>query len=256
MPRGHYAQSLVTDSASIVIDLDGVIWLAGEPLEGVSQACGALRAAGFHLQFATNNSAPSLATLKGRIEAAGIVCSEDDIITAAEAAASLLSPGASVFTLGEEGLREACTRRGLAWCDDPDAVIIGWSHEFGFTEIADAASAIRNGARFIATNDDPTHPTPTGLLPGTGALVAAIATAAESSPEIAGKPGSAMVGLIEQRCSDVALVIGDRPSTDGALAKALNRPFALVASEATPEHDPTAAISGTSLLDVVTTFLS
>jgi HAD superfamily hydrolase (TIGR01450 family) len=245
----------VTDSTSIVIDLDGVVWLAGEQLPGVGQACQALRDAGFRLQFATNNSAPTNATLKSRLVMAGIYCGDDEVITAAQAAASLLAPKTTVFALGEEGLTEACSHFGLVEGSDPEAVIVGWCHNFGFTEIAEAATAIRKGARFIATNDDPTHPTPTGLLPGTGSLVAAIATAAEASPEIAGKPGSAMVALIEQRCSDVALVIGDRPSTDGALARALNRPFALVSSEATPVHDPTAAISGASLLEVVTTFL-
>jgi len=256
MSRGHHAARSVTNSPSIVIDLDGVVWLAGQPLAGVAEACAALRGAGFHLQFATNNSAPTNATLRSRLETAGISCEDDDVITAAHAAASLLAPKTPVCTLGEEGLAEACAHFGLVQGPNPEAVIVGWCHDFGFTEIAEAATAIRKGARFIATNDDPTHPTPTGLLPGTGSLVAAIATAAEASPEIAGKPGLAMVALIEQRCSEVALVIGDRPSTDGALARALNRPFALVSSEATPEHDPSAAISGSSLLEVVTTFLA
>ena len=243
-------------NSSVVIDLDGVIWLDGEALPYVDEACDQLRSAGYHLQFATNNSAPTNATLRERLAKAGIDCDDRDLVTAAQAAASLLTRGTQVLTVGEAGLREACELYGLEISDNPDAVIVGWCLDFGFGEIANAARAVRGGARFIATNDDPTHPTPTGLLPGTGSLVAAIATAAEHLPEIAGKPGPAMVALIEDRCEEVVLVIGDRPSTDGALATALDRPFALVCSEATPTRQGSASIVGDSLLDVVTQFLA
>lgn len=256
MSRSHYAKGLVTPSKSIVIDLDGVIWLAGESLPGVDVACNQLRDAGFHLQFATNNSAPSSVQLRQRLGRAGITCDVPSLITAAQAAASLPAPGSRVLTLGEQGLREACEDYGHVESDEADVVIVGWCQSFGFDDVAKTASAVRAGARFIATNDDPTHPTPNGLLPGTGALVAAISTAAETVPEIAGKPGVAMVSLIEQRCSDVVLVIGDRPSTDGALASSLGRPFALVRSDATPVDEGQADIVGESLLDVVASFLS
>ena len=241
---------------SVVIDLDGVVWLAGEPLAGVGAACSALRQAGFHLQFATNNSAPTNTALRQRLADAEIPCDRDDLITAAQAAASLLSPGSRVLTVGEDGLAEACEHYGLIHHGEPEAVIVGWCREFSFHHVAEAATALRRGARFIATNDDPTHPTPNGLLPGTGSLVAAIATAAEQEAEIAGKPGEAMVALIKQRCHDVALVIGDRPSTDGALAAALDRPCALVRSEATPMEDHRASMVGESLLEIVSTFLA
>jgi ribonucleotide monophosphatase NagD (HAD superfamily) len=115
---------------------------------------------------------------------------------------------------------------------------------------------VRAGARLIATNDDPTHPTPDGLLPGTGALVAAIATAAEQSPEIAGKPGAAMVALVSSRGQEVSLVIGDRPSTDGVFAAQLGAAFGLVRSDATPVEVAAPAYEGRSLLEVVERFLA
>ena len=89
---------------------------------------------------------------------------------------------------------------------------------------------MRAGARFVATNVDPTYPVPGGLEPGAGALVAAVATAAARDPEVAGKPEVATVELVRERFGSVGVVVGDRPSTDGALAHALGWPFALVLS--------------------------
>ncbi len=55
---------------------------------------------------------------------------------------------------------------------------------------------MRAGARFVATNVDPTYPVAGGLLPGAGALVAAVATASGRAPEVAGKPEPPMVALV------------------------------------------------------------
>jgi ribonucleotide monophosphatase NagD (HAD superfamily) len=135
-------------------------------------------------------------------------------------------------------------------------VIVGWSRSFTFDVIARVADVVRHGARFIATNDDPTHPTPEGLLPGTGALVSAIATAAETLPTIAGKPGKAMAALVQERSEKICMVIGDRPSTDGAFAQILGVDFGLVRSEATPAIADIGPLEGPSLLAVVEDFLA
>jgi ribonucleotide monophosphatase NagD (HAD superfamily) len=103
-----------------------------------------------------------------------------------------------------------------------------------------AADAVRAGARFVATNLDPTFPVAGGLLPGAGALAAAVATAAGRRPEVAGKPEPPMVRLVHERYGTRGVVVGDRPSTDGALASALGWPFALVLSgvAASPGEEP------------------
>ena len=242
---------------TVVIDLDGVVWLAGEPLPEAADAVETLRAAGFTPLFATNNSSPTAQTLLGRLARAGIDATAQELITAAGAAASLLAPGERVMVLGDAGLLEAVGDRGcLIVEDDPDVVLVGWARTFGFDTIAAASTAIRRGARFIATNDDATHPTPDGLLPGTGALVAAVSTAAESTPTIAGKPGRAMVSLIEERADKIVAVIGDRPATDGALAIELEVPFGHVLSDAVPSRDAGATYAGSTLMTVVTELLA
>jgi ribonucleotide monophosphatase NagD (HAD superfamily) len=105
---------------------------------------------------------------------------------------------------------------------------------------------VRSGARFVATNLDPTYPGTEGLLPGAGSLVAAVATAGGRAPEVAGKPEPAMAELVRARYGEPVVMIGDRPSTDGAFAGALGVPFALVLSgiagsageEAVPDPPP------------------
>ena len=237
---------------TIVLDLDGVVWLAGEALPGSPQAVERLRSSGRRVLFVTNNSSPTLGQMVSRLGRIGIEADEADIITAAVAAASVLVPDSSAHVIGDRGVHEAVERAGVrATVEHPDAVVVGWERSFTFDGIAQAATNIRQGARFIATNDDPTHPTPEGLLPGTGALVAAIATASETAPLIAGKPGRPMIDLIAQRASTIEMCIGDRPSTDGALSAALGVPFGLVRSAATPlSTDPT-NLEAESLLALV-----
>ena len=223
-----------------IVDLDGVVWLAGQAIEGVREAAATLRDRGVQVVFATNNSAPTIDELLERMRRAGIPAEPDDLITSAQAAASMLQRGQSVLAIADGGAQEALLARGvhLVEAAPADAVVIGWSHDFTFDRLAAAATAVRAGARLIGTNEDPTHPTPTGLLPGAGALLAAVVTASGHDAAVAGKPYQPMVDLICARHPHVALVVGDRPSSDGLLARALGAPFALVLSGVTAAGDP------------------
>ena len=109
-------------------------------------------------------------------------------------------------------------------------MVVGFHRDFDFDGLTRAADAARAGARFVATNLDPTYPIHGGVVPGAGALVAAVATAAGRAPEVAGKPEAPMADLVRSRYGNAGVVIGDRPSTDGAFAAALGWPFALVLS--------------------------
>lgn len=247
---------VATTDSTVVIDLDGVVWLAGEELPGAARAVALLRESNYSIIFATNNSSPTAHDLIRRLDRVGIQASLEEVISSAQAAALAVPEGSSALIFGEAGVHEAAENRSIVQGDDPGAVIVGWSRDFTFQVVAQAANAIRSGALFVATNDDPTHPTPKGLLPGTGAFVAAIATASETLPLIAGKPGRPMVSLVQERTGNVVLMIGDRPSTDGAFAEALNVPFGLVRSEATPEVPDSVTYSEESLLTVVEIFLN
>jgi len=254
------------DGASIapggawIVDLDGVVWLAGQPIEGVGRAVRKLHDHGVRVVFATNNSAPTIAELLERMQRAGIDADPSDLITSAQAAASLVKPGDTVLALADGGAREALVERGarLVEAGPVDAVLVGWTHDFTFERLSSAASAVRAGARLIGTNEDPTHPTPNGLLPGAGALLAAVVTASEHAAEVAGKPYRPMIELIAAHHPDVTLVVGDRPSTDGLLARALGAPFALVLSGVTAagdKVDPPADVTAADLDQLVDVIL-
>ena len=218
-----------------VIDLDGVIWLAGEPIGDVGHAVDSLRAAGVRVLFATNNSAPTRAELHQRLANCSITTTDADLLSSADVAAEMLPVGSTALIVADDGVREALTGRGVTIVESgpADAVVVGWTRSFTFDSIDQAARTVRGGARLVGTNEDPTHPTPHGLSPGCGALLAAVATAAETTPEIAGKPHLPTADAIKARATDLSMMVGDRPSTDGALAQQLGIPFALVLSGVT-----------------------
>ena len=233
-----------------MLDLDGVVWLAEQPIAGSADAVATLRTAGIRVLFATNNSAPTVSELVETLGRAGIGAEPEDLVTSGQAAAGLLEPGSTAFVCGEAGLLEALEARGVRMVEGApaDAVVVGWNRRFDFDLLATTVELIRRGARFVATNEDATYPTPERLLPGAGALLAAVSTGAQATPEVAGKPHEPMAALIRQRADGRAvLMVGDRPATDGVLAQRLGIPYALVRSgvtrdgrepmEVTPDED-------------------
>jgi ribonucleotide monophosphatase NagD (HAD superfamily) len=97
--------------------------------------------------------------------------------------------------------------------------------------------AVRGGARLIGTNGDPTYPTPDGVLPGGGSLVAAVAYASGVDATVAGKPNRPMVDAVTRRFGPIGVMVGDQPRTDGVLARALRARFALVLTGVTKASD-------------------
>jgi HAD superfamily hydrolase (TIGR01450 family) len=233
-------QMHLSRSSVVCCDLDGVIWRGDAPIPGSAEAIAALRAAGFRVGFITNNSSIRIAGYVERLAAFGVPAEPHDVCTSAQAAAALVAskvgPGAAVLACAGPGVIEALTERGLRVLEagaDPgpvDAVVVGFHPQFDFARLTIAANAARGSALFVATNLDPTYPIAGGLVPGTGALVAAVATAAGRAPVVAGKPEQPMADLVRSRFGAAGMMIGDRPSTDGAFAHALGWPFALVLS--------------------------
>ena len=130
-----------------------------------------------------------------------------------------------------------------------DAVVVGMDPSFDYAACGRAMRAVRAGARLIGTNHDPTYPTPARLEAGGGAILAAVAAAAETEPILAGKPNDATVSCVRERLGDgPGMVIGDRPDSDGLLAEALGFGFALVLSGVTspeelPVHPPPTVVA-------------
>lgn len=238
--------------SGVALDLDGVVWLGDTPIEGAAAAIGRLQQGGVPVVFVTNMSGRTVAEQEAKL-AAHKIDGADAVITSAMAAASLLVPEERVLVCGGAGIVEAVEAAGATAVDgttatpdqaaggeDLDAVMVGYHTTFDYWSMARAARAVEEGARLIGTNHDPTFPTDQGLTPGGGAILAAIATAAETKPVIAGKPNSPIVELVRARVGAKPLMVGDRADTDGEFAVALGCDFGVVLTGVTRrEHLPT-----------------
>lgn len=251
----------MTPRGAVACDVDGVVWLSGSPLPGAVEGLELLRSSGFEVWFVTNNSSMTHESLDLRFRRAGIETG-GRLLTSSDAVATMLRTGDSVLVGGEDGVLEALTLRGcdpvriedvLAGSDRSwfDAVVVGIHRSFDYGGLSLMSRHIRAGSRFIATNDDPSYPSPEGLLPGGGSIVAAVAAAAGRPAEVAGKPHPAMVSVLRERLGGAAppWVIGDRASTDGAFAAALGSRFVLVSSDVEDDAEEVARTSVASLLE-------
>jgi HAD superfamily hydrolase (TIGR01450 family) len=224
-----------------VLDLDGVVWLGDEAIAGSAQAIARLRARGERVVLATNNSSMTVAEYQAKLDFFGVPTERDDLVTSAQVAAGLLDRGQTALVCAGPGVVEALTGRGVTpvrQAGTPvDAVVVGWHRDFDYERLTVAMRAVRGGARLIGTNDDATYPMPDGVLPGGGSILAAVAYASGVEPTVAGKPHQPMVDHLRATVGDVDIVVGDRPSTDGLLARGLGARFALVLSGVTRPGD-------------------
>ncbi|MHB1139197.1 MAG: HAD-IIA family hydrolase [Microthrixaceae bacterium] len=250
-----------------MLDLDGVVWRGREAIPGSAGAIQRLRAEGIDVVYCTNH-AQSPSVKRRELAARGMP--GFPVVTSAEAAAAQCAAGDRVLVLGDRSLVEVFTDAGLEAVDTAalpadgpapsvEVVVVGAAADWDRSRVGLAADAVRAGARFLATNDDATYPV-TGaagprLLPGNGALVAAVEVTSGRTAEVTGKPHAAMADLLRHRYGPVDVVVGDKPETDGGLARTLGARFALVLTGVTgAEHLPVVpepAVVGADLADVV-----
>lgn len=225
-----------------LLDLDGVVWLDGRAVPGAPEAVARLRAAGHRVLFVTNYSLATETEQVARLAAIGIPA-EGDVVTSAMAAARLVERGERALVCAGPGVVEALERRGVTVVRDGEAevVVVGLHLDFDYRRLAAAASALRGGARLVGTNDDATFPTPDGLRPGAGSILAAVAVAGGAAAVVAGKPNEPMAAAVRTLVGDGPhVMVGDVARTDGAFARRLGATFALVLSGVTKvEHLPT-----------------
>ena len=222
-----------------------------QPIPGSVDAIRKLRKAGHRVLFVTNNSHSTADEQASILESIGIPAI-GDVITSSQSAGALLHAGERVLTCGGPGVMQAIIDAGavvVGRSDDPnlpddievDVVVVAFHRTFDFAGLTRLSAKIRQGARFIATNDDATYPTPHGVIPGGGSIVAAVATACGVQPTIAGKPYAPMANLVRSVLGDAEMssvwMVGDRASTDGAFAQTLGCHFAHVRSGVTHAKD-------------------
>lgn len=243
---------------AFVVDLDGVCWLDGHLFEGIPEALAELEAGGKSLLFVTNNSFRTPERFAAMLTAGPFEADPASIVTSSSAAARLLrkifleggSAAPEAVLAGGEGLFRVVESAGIEavapeeWRGPapPQAIVVGVDRNFTYERLSRLARFVREGAAFVATNTDATYPTPEGLVPGAGSIVAAVEVASGKTATVAGKPQAPMVELVSEVMREKnALVIGDRPDTDLAFAHRLGMDAALVLSGVSGLDDALAA---------------
>lgn len=294
---GRVRCAIVGSVTDWIVDLDGVMWRGEQPISGSRDAVRSLLDRGDRVLFCTNNSTMAaderLVRTIGPAGAAGA-----SMVTSADAVCLLVKADERVLVLGSPGLSGVLSEagvgvtsttelarelhRGALWSDPGavrsavegfDAVVVGFAGDCDYEQLDLASSAVRHGARLLATNTDPTFPAAGRIRPGTGAIVAALETATGHRAEVAGKPHPPMAEIIlgrldrrghggpgpgsittahagESRATAAQaapmIVVGDRMDTDGALAAQLGCDFALVLSGVTTKAPVAGSLPGGS----------
>jgi NagD protein len=206
---------------SWLMDMDGVLVREDAAIPGADRFIAALRERELPFLVLTNNSIYTRRDLAARLRASGLDVPEEAIWTSALATAGFLEdqrPGGSAFVIGESGLTTALHSAGYTMTDRaPDYVVLGETRTYSFERITQAIRLVGGGARFIATNPDPTGPTPQGPLPATGSVAALISRATGVEPYFVGKPNPLMMrsalNAIDAH-SETTAMVGDRMDTD------------------------------------------
>lgn len=242
-PKGS---ALVDAYDSALFDLDGVVYLGPAAVPGAVDGLRALRERGVRTGYVTNNAARTPDAVAAHLVELGIACRGSDVVTSAQAGAQLLAdrfgPGSKVLVVGGDAVFRALDDVGLVGVrstdEEPVAVLQGYAFDLTWEQLNEAAIAIQHGAHWVATNTDSTRPTNRGIVPGNGAAVAAVRTAVDVDPEVAGKPYRPLMDeTISRLHAEHAIFVGDRFDTDiaGAAAVGLDSLFVLSGAHGVPE---------------------
>ncbi len=222
---------------ALLLDLDGTVYLGGQPIDHVAPALTRAGVLGARSVFVTNNASRPPAEVAAALSAMGIDAAPADVLTSPQAAAVMLADrhpsGSKVLVIGAPWLAESVRRAGLAPVrlaeENPVAVVQGHSPDTGWRDLAEGCIALRAGADWVACNVDTTLPTDRGMLPGNGSMVAALVAATGLHPRVAGKPERPLLdAAVRQVGSKHPLVVGDRLDTDIACAVGAATPSLMV----------------------------
>ena len=226
---------------AIILDMDGVLWRDNEPIGNLPEIFSEIGMRGWQVSLATNNATRTINQYVEKLANFGVEVQENQIINSAQTAAIYLKKffpqGGNVYCVGESALSNTILNEGFnISTKNVVAVVVAMDRKLTYEKLVQATLLIRSGAKFIATNPDRTFPTPVGLVPGTGATLAALEAASEIKPVVVGKPAPEMYQIAMQRMGilpENTLVVGDRLETDIAGAQEIGCRSALVLSGVT-----------------------
>ncbi|MCB2179882.1 HAD-IIA family hydrolase [bacterium] len=230
---------------ALILDMDGVIWRKAHPIGDLQSIFEKVNTLGLKYVFATNNSTETVESYHALLTNNSITVTTEQIVTSATATAQYLKSqfpeGGNIFIVGMDGLAQTLNEYGFSIGEENAlAVVVGMDRNLSYEKLQTATLLIRSGVPFIGTNPDKTFPTPQGLVPGAGSMLAALEAATDVAPQIIGKPqGTMFLQALEtlQIAPENALVVGDRLETDIAGGQAAKCNTALVLSGVATEAE-------------------
>ncbi len=231
----------VSSIRALILDMDGVLWKGNQPIGDLPRIFAQISQLGCKVIFATNNATRTAREYVEVLAAFGVPAEPWQILTSATGVTHYLCRqfphGGPVYIVGEKGVVEACAENGFYEADqDVLAVIAGFDRQLTYDKLRIATLLLHKGVPFIGTNPDVTFPTPEGLVPGAGSILAALTAASGVQPIIVGKPQPVIYQVALERLAlspSQVLVVGDRPETDIIGAQQIGCPTALVLSGVT-----------------------
>ncbi|NKE37167.1 HAD-IIA family hydrolase [Natronococcus sp. JC468] len=228
-----------------ILDVDGTIVRGERLLPGATDGLAALEAAGCDRLLFSNNPTRGGNHYRSKLEPHGVDVDPERVLTSATVSAAHLAsthPDASVYLVGDDRLESILADADVGLTDDPEAadVVLGsFDSDFSYGTLWESLRALRDGAAFYGTDPDTTIPVEDGLIPGSGAILAAMGAVGGREPDaILGKPSSvAAEAAIDRLGADPGdvLVVGDRLDTDIALGERAGMETALVLTGITDE---------------------
>jgi len=201
--------------------MDGVLVRGSTKVAGADAFIGRLEERGLAYLILTNNPAYTQNDLSYRLGSVGLHVEPKRIFTSAMATVSFLKAQKSnghIFVIGESGLTGPLHDGGFIFTDiEPSYVVLGETYSYNIQHVTAAIRLIEKGARFIATNPDPSGPGDGGIVPACGAMAALIEKATGVAPFFIGKPNPLMMRTALNYLgvhSENTVMIGDRMDTD------------------------------------------
>lgn len=229
-----------------IFDLDGTIYRGEQALPGAVEAVAALREQGRRVIFMSNKPLEPRAAYAAKLTRLGMSTDPADVLTSAVVLAHHLqreTPEARLFVIGEPPLLQEMREAGFRLSDDPaeiDVVVAAFDRTFNYAKWNTAFQAIRQGARFVATNADRTCPVEGGEIPDCAGIIAALEATTEKKVElVAGKPSTLMIQAGLDRMdvpAEKVLMVGDRLETDILMGRRAGTATALVLTGVTSRH--------------------
>ncbi len=228
-----------------LLDMDGVLIRGKKPIETSIEAVRRIKRAGHKVVVLTNNAIHSERNLATKLRDMGYDITPDEIFSSITALREYLRehPIETAFPVASLGVIEALVQMNVSPFDseDVDAVVVSFDKYVTYSKLERATKAILKGAKFIATNPDPSIVTEDGLArPGAGAIVGSIEIATGVKPIVLGKPSGWMIKLASHHYGfdrSMGVMVGDRISTDIAAAENAGVDAVLVLTGATKEED-------------------